>query len=200
LSTTDFGPIVNKIISSNADAFLGGGHYPDGATLARQIYDQNANLKWVTILVAPGDEKFADLKDAAFGITVPSQWETQVTYKPQFGPTASEFARAFQAKFKVEADYHAASGYTGGSILQRAIEQAGSIDSAKVAAALNATDATTFFGHIKFAADDKHHGLQVAHQMVLAQWQRRNGKLGREVIWPAAAKTADIIYPLNQLH
>ena len=30
-STTDFGPIVNKIISSNADAFLGGGHYSDGA-------------------------------------------------------------------------------------------------------------------------------------------------------------------------
>jgi branched-chain amino acid transport system substrate-binding protein len=199
-STTDFGPIVNKIISSNADAFLGGGHYPDGATLARQMYDQNANLKWTTILVAPGDEKFADLKEAAFGISVPSQWETQVAYKPQFGPTAPEFARAFEAKFKVQADYHSASGYTGGAILQRAIEQAGSIDSEKVAAALNATDVTTFFGHIKFATDAKHHGLQVAHQMVLAQWQRRNGKLGREVIWPKAAQTADIIYPLNQLH
>lgn len=41
-STTDFGPIVNKIISSNADAFMGGGHYSDGATLARQMYDQKA--------------------------------------------------------------------------------------------------------------------------------------------------------------
>ena len=39
-STTDFGPIVNKIISSNADAFMGGGHYSDGATLARQMHDQ----------------------------------------------------------------------------------------------------------------------------------------------------------------
>src|SRR5262252_10948502 len=47
-STTDFGPIVNKIISSNAEAFLGGGHYPDGATLARQMHDQKANLKWAT--------------------------------------------------------------------------------------------------------------------------------------------------------
>ena len=34
-STTDFGPIVNKVISSNADAFLGGGHYSDGAMPAR---------------------------------------------------------------------------------------------------------------------------------------------------------------------
>ena len=44
-STTDFGPIVNKIISSNADAFLGGGHYSDGATLARQMYDQKAEYE-----------------------------------------------------------------------------------------------------------------------------------------------------------
>jgi branched-chain amino acid transport system substrate-binding protein len=36
-STTDFGPIVNKVISSNAEALLGGGHYSDGATLARQL-------------------------------------------------------------------------------------------------------------------------------------------------------------------
>ena len=28
-STTDFSPIINKIISSNADIFMGGGHYPD---------------------------------------------------------------------------------------------------------------------------------------------------------------------------
>jgi branched-chain amino acid transport system substrate-binding protein len=28
-STTDFGPIVNKIISSNEDAFMGGGHYSE---------------------------------------------------------------------------------------------------------------------------------------------------------------------------
>ena len=33
-STTDFSPIINKIISAQADALLGGGHYPDGATLA----------------------------------------------------------------------------------------------------------------------------------------------------------------------
>ena len=64
-STTDFGPIVNKIISSNADAFLGGGHYSDGATLARQMYDQKASMKWMSILVAPADDKFGELGAAA---------------------------------------------------------------------------------------------------------------------------------------
>ena len=102
-STTDFGPIVNKIISSNADAFLGGGHYADGATLARQMYDQKANMKLVSILVAPADDKFGELGAAALGVTVPSQWEPQVTYKPQLGRPRAEFAKAFEAKFHAKA-------------------------------------------------------------------------------------------------
>jgi len=195
-STTDFGPVVNKIISSNADAFLGGGHYSDGATLARQMYDQKANMKWVSILVAPGDDKFAELGPAAMGVTVPSQWEVQVAYKPQFGPTTPEFAKAFQDKFNAKADYHSASAYTSGVVLQHAIEQAGSIDPEKVRTALNAIDITTFFGHVKFATDPGHHGLQVAHEMVLAQWQMVNGKPGRQVVWPTAAQSADLMYPI----
>jgi len=170
-STTDFGPIVNKIISSNADAFMGGGHYSDGATLARQMYDQKAGMKWVSILVAPGDDKFAELGAAAMGVTVPSQWEVQVSYKPEFGPTTAQFAKAFQDKYNVKADYHAASGYTSGAILQHAIEQANSIAPDKVAAALNATDVTTFFGHIEFATDPGHHGCRPR-----TKWCWRSGK------------------------
>src|SRR5215472_11540961 len=135
-NTTDFSAIVNKIIGAQADALLGGGHYPDGATLARQLYDQKASLRWATILVAPGNEEFATLGPAALGITVPSQWEPQAIYKPDFGPTGAEFAKAFKAKFNLDADYHSASGYSGGAILQHAIEQAGSIEPEKVAAAL----------------------------------------------------------------
>ncbi len=101
-STTDFGPIVNKIISSNADAFLGGGHYSDGATLARQMYDQKANMKWVSILVAPADDKFGELGPAALGVTVPSQWEAQVSYKPDFGPTTRGICQGIPGKIQCQ--------------------------------------------------------------------------------------------------
>jgi branched-chain amino acid transport system substrate-binding protein len=193
-STTDFSPIINKVISSKADALLGGGHYADGATLARQIYEQNAGLKWVTLLVAPDSPNFASLGDAAVGISVPSQWMPQVTFKPDFGPTPAEFTKLFTEKYKIEPGYHAAGGYGAGLILQHAIEQAGSIDQAKVAAALNAMDVTTLFGRTKFSTDPKEHGLQIAHDMVLGQWQKKDGKIVKEVIWPKAAKTADILY------
>lgn len=194
-STTDFGPIINKLISAKADALLGGGHYPDGSTLARQLHDQKVGLKWVTLLVAPDTPKFAELGDAALGITVPSQWAPQVTYKPDFGPNAQEFNKRFTDKYKIEAGYHAAGGYTAGLLLQHAIEQAGSIDADKVTAALEKTDVTTFFGRDKFMTDAKNHGLQNAHQMVLAQWQMKNGKLEKEIVWPEAAKTAALLYP-----
>jgi branched-chain amino acid transport system substrate-binding protein len=176
---------------------FGGGHYSDGATLARQMYDQKANLKWVSLLVAPADDKFGELGPAALGVTTGSQWETQASYQPQFGPTPAEFIKAYQDKYNAKPDYHAAAGYTQGAILQHAIEQAGSVDPEKVAAALNATDVTTFFGRNKFATDPEHHGLQVAHEMVLAQWQQiPDGKLGRQVVWPDAAKSGDLIYPI----
>jgi branched-chain amino acid transport system substrate-binding protein len=83
-------------------------------------------------------------------------------------------------------------------ILQHAIEKAGSLDPEKVVEALNETDVTTFFGHIKFATDPSHHGLQVAHEMVLAQWQPTNGQLERQVVWPAAARSASLIYPIRE--
>jgi hypothetical protein len=37
----------------------------------------------------------------------------------------------------------------------------------------------------------------MAHPMVLAQWQKVNGKPGRQVVWPDEAKSADLIYPLS---
>jgi branched-chain amino acid transport system substrate-binding protein len=193
-STTDFGPVINKIISSKADALLGGGHYPDGSTLARQLHDQKAGVKWVTLLVAPDTPKFAELGDAAIGISVPSQWAPQVTFKPDFGPTAQEFNTRFNSAYKYQAGYHAAGGYTAGLLLQHAIEQAGSIEQDKVAAVLNKMDVTTLFGRTKFSTDPKEHGLQIAHQMVLRQWQRKDNQLVQEVIWPSAAKTAEALY------
>jgi branched-chain amino acid transport system substrate-binding protein len=196
-ATTDFTAIINKIISSGADAFMGGGHYADGATLARQLHDQKANLKWVSILVAPDSAQFASLGAGANGVSVPSQWEPQVTYKPEFGPTVEQFTKNYHAKYGVDPDYHAAGGYAQGLLLQHAIEQAGSINREKVAAKLNAMDVTTFWGRDKFDTDPGHHGLQAAHDMVLAQWQMKDGKLVKEMVWPTSAATAKVVYPIH---
>ena len=197
--TTDFGPIIDKVIASKATALAGGGHYADGATLARQLYSRKAKLEFLSLFVAPDSPKFTELGDAAYGVTVPSQWEVQSAFKPQLGPSGEEFAQAYTAKNHSAPSYESAGGYAAGLILQHAIEQAGAIDTAKVASALNSTNATTFFGLTKFATGAKEHGLQMGHNMVLAQWQEdKSGKLDKEVVWPAQAQSAQIVFPIWQ--
>ncbi len=197
--TTDFGPIINKIVASGATVLIGGGHYADGTTLARQLYDKKVGLRFISLLVAPDIAKFATLGKAAMGVTVPSQWEHSVGYKPDFGPSPSAFTKAFEAKYANQPGYHAAGGYAAGLVLQHAIEKAGSIKTTAVTKALNAMNAMTFYGRIHFATRASDHGLQIGHDMVLAQWQQgANGKLVSQVVWPAAAQTAPILYPLKK--
>jgi len=197
-NTTDFSAIIDKVIASKSTVLLGGGHYADGSTLAKQLYEHKVQLKMITLLVAPDSDKWTELGDAAVGVIVPSQWEPQSAFKPQYGPSGADFAKAYTAKFNAPPSYESAGGYASGLILQRAIEQAGSTDSAKVAAALNATDITTFYGRSKFATEANQHGLQVGHAMVLAQWQKdKSGKLVKQVVWPLAAKSANLVYPIH---
>ncbi|MGO9438915.1 MAG: amino acid ABC transporter substrate-binding protein [Terriglobales bacterium] len=197
-ATTDFSAIIDKVINSKATVLLGGGHYADGSTLARQLYSHKVPLKMLTLLVAPDSPQWVELGDAAVGVTVPSQWAPQSTFKAQYGPSGAEFAKAYQAKYNTAPSYESAGGYVCGLILQRAIEQAGGIDSAKVAAALNSTDITTFYGRTQFATAASDHGLQVGHSMLLAQWQKdKSGKLVKQVVWPLAGKSANLVYPIH---
>jgi branched-chain amino acid transport system substrate-binding protein len=196
-NTTDFSAILDKVTASKATVLMGGGHYADGSTLARQLYSRKSSLKMVCILVAPDSPKWVELGDAAVGTSVPSQWEPHVKVKPQFGPTVEEFNKAYTDKFKAEPSYESAGGYATGLILQNAIEKAGTLEGEKVAAVLNATDATTLFGKTKFSTDPKEHGLQIGHTMVIAQWHKKGGNLSKEVVWPLAVKSADLVYPIK---
>ncbi|MGA3093608.1 MAG: amino acid ABC transporter substrate-binding protein [Terriglobales bacterium] len=197
-NTNDFSAFIDKVIASKATVLLGGGHYADGSTLARQLYGHKVPLKMLTLLVAPGSPQWVELGDAALGVIVPSQWEPQAEFRAQYGPSGADFAKVYSAKYDVTPGYESAGGYACGLILQRAIEQAGGIDSAKVARALNATHVTTLFGRTQFSTTASEHGLQVGHSMVLAQWQKdKSGKLVKEVVWPLAGKSANLMYPIH---
>jgi len=198
-STTDFSPILNKVVSAGADVLIGGGHFADGSTLARQLHEQNMNLKMISLLVAPDVPKFAQLGSAAYGVSVPSQWESEATFKPQFGPTPEAFTKAYEARFHQHPGYHAAGGYAAGLVLEHAIEEAGSLKTDKVAAALNKMNATIFYGHVKFSNAASDHGLQIGHAMILAQWQKNaQGKLVKQVVWPNDAATAPLMFPIGK--
>ncbi|MCK9376319.1 MAG: amino acid ABC transporter substrate-binding protein [Syntrophobacterales bacterium] len=198
--TTDFAPFINKI-PAGVNAVMGGGHFADTTTLARQLYEKKINTQMIALLVAPPEPKFAELGEACISVIGSSQWEPGVKYSPEaakakkvdwFGPSVDEFVKAYKAKYNESPSYHSAGGYVSGLILQQAIQKAGSMDTAKVKAALDAMNAMAFYGDIKFATDKKDHGLQEGHEMVYIQWQKdKQGKPDKQIVWPQAAATAN---------
>ena len=204
--TTDFAAFINKIQDEAPDAVLGGGHFQDGSTFARQLYEKAATAPFVALLVAPPEPSFAELGDAAQGVIGPSQWEPLAIIDassaervglPFFGPSSQEFLDAYQAAYDEEPSYHAAGGYVAGLLLQKAIEDADSVDSEAVAEALDNLDLLTFFGHIKFDTSEDKHGLQVGHSMMYVQWQQGDSGLAKQIVWPPEAVSAELVYPLG---
>ncbi len=195
-ATTDFSPFIDKI-PPGTDAVMGGGHFSDTTTLAKLVYEKKVNPKLVGLLVAPPEPKFAELGDACICVTGSSQWEPLAKYSPEaakkegvpwFGPTVPEFIEAYKAKYHEDPSYHSAGGYAAGLILQDAILKAGSTETPKVQAALDAEDMYTFFGRTKFDTTPKAHGLQIGHQMIVIQWQKdAQGKPEKVAVYPPAA-------------
>jgi len=199
--TTDFAPFINKI-PQNIDAIMGGGHFADTSTLAKQIYEKGVKPKLVALLVAPPEPKFAELGDACVSIIGASQWEPAAKYSPEVakaaniawvGPTVKDFDTAYRSKYNEDPSYHSAGGYVAGLLIEQAIRQAGSTDTDKVKAELDKMDIATFYGNIKFDNSPANHGLQIGHEMVYIQWMKENGKYTKEIVWPANARTKNVI-------
>ncbi len=100
--TTDFAPFINKF-PPDVDAIMGGGHFADTSTLAKQIYEKGVKPKMVALLVAPPEPKFAELGDACVAIIGASQWEPAAKYSPEaakaknlewVGPSVEEFRQS----------------------------------------------------------------------------------------------------------
>jgi ABC-type branched-subunit amino acid transport system substrate-binding protein len=206
-ATTDFSPFIDKI-PAGTDAVMGGGHFADTTTFARQLYEKKVKAKMIALLVAPPEPKFAELGEACIAVVGSSQWEPVAKYSPEaakaegvewFGPTVPEFVEAYKAKYHEDPSYHSAGGYAAGLILQEAILKAGSTDTDKVKAAIDQEDMYTFYGRIKFDTTPKAHGLQIGHQMIIIQWQKdAQGKPVKVAVWPpAAANKQAILCPVH---
>ena len=153
--TTDFTAFINKILASNPDAIIGGGHFADGETFAKQLYEKKVKVKLISLLVAPSVPEFSEIGDAALYVTGPSQWEPLAKYSKEmadelgiewFGPTVEEFTQEYKEAYGYEPGYHAAGGYVAGLVLQKAIEEAGTLNTTEVKKVLENMDIMTFYG------------------------------------------------------
>jgi branched-chain amino acid transport system substrate-binding protein len=151
----------------------------------------------ISLLVAVTEPSFQSGLAAANNVTGPSQWESAVNYTQAlatsqgftwYGPSSADFTTLYTSQHPgLAPTYH--SGEAAGSllILTKAIETANSLNTTAVRQALATMKAMTFFGG--FQVDST--GLQIAHTMVLVQWQ--DGQL--KVVQPANVAQSSVRYP-----
>jgi ABC-type branched-subunit amino acid transport system substrate-binding protein len=126
-----------------------------------------------------------DKVDAILGPYGSSQWEAELVTLRAGGlipiarqyPGASNFVESYRKEFPgAELSYHSAAGYGSCQVLVEAIRRAGSPEREKVRDVILTMDRNTVFGAFKVDRD----GLQIAHKMVMFQWQ--DGK--KVIVWP----------------
>jgi len=168
----DFSGLLTKLKAANPDVLAAATYFDDAVAIARQMKELDVQPKMTGVTVGGDIPKFQELlKQTAEYIYGSSQWEGTLPY-----PGAKEFHEAFVKEFKHEPSYHAAAGYAGCMIYAEGVKKAGTLDADKVRDALLALKTRTMFGEYQVDKD----GFQVAHKMVLLQWQE--GK--RVVVWP----------------
>jgi branched-chain amino acid transport system substrate-binding protein len=185
--TTDFTAILTRVRATTPEAF-GAATLPfnDAVVVTRQMKELNLNPKVYAVTVGAASPKFYDLlgRTAEF-VYGPSQWEPElVTLRAgglipvaRYYPGAREFAEAHRREFPdADFSYQTATGYAACQVLTEAIRRAGSLDTRAVRDAISKLDFNTVFG--AFKVDEE--GVQVAHKMVLFQWQ--DGK--KVIVWP----------------
>ena len=103
-------------------------------------------IKAAGLVVAAISRFKAELQEQANGFFAPSQWEPQVRYPADCGPSEETFLFHYLKSATVSVDYPAVQGYTAGIIAQRCIEQAGSLNQSALREAASRLRCTTLYG------------------------------------------------------
>jgi len=161
---TDVSSMLTKIKAAVPEVLVGGSYEPDSMLITRQMKDLDVNVKMLAFSVGAANPDFQGslgaVADHVFG---PSMWEPDLKT-----PGNKEFLDAYKKKWSRDPDYHSATGFAGGQIMEAAVKKANSLDREKLREALSTLETTTVLPG-KYKVDDT--GTQMGHIPVTIQWQ-----------------------------
>ncbi len=164
---TDLSSLITKVKAAKPEVLVGGSYQPDSVLLTRQAKELDLNVKMLGFSVGAAMPEFGEGlgKDADF-VFGPSMWEPSLKTKGN-----TEFFDTYKKKWNREPDYHSATGFAGGQILEAAVGKAKSLDREKIREALATLEIETVLPG-KYKVDDT--GTQTAHIPVVIQWQGKD--------------------------
>jgi len=166
-NAADFSSVLTLVKSKQPDVILWGGLLAEVLNGIRQSKSLNVSAKDLTsFTVGPPTADFRKAldKDAeyAFGMT---PWVPTGALKDDYFGDDKAFDEAYIAKFGYEPDYHAASAAADVEVFAKAIAKAGSLDKKAVRDAIAASDFSSLYAHVKFAANGQIDVPQIAVQI-----------------------------------
>jgi branched-chain amino acid transport system substrate-binding protein len=165
IDTKNFDTIVNAMKAKNPDMVVHGAVFEDGVGLVRAMLKANFTPTWLYETTAPSlGKQYAD----AIGPENTEGIMFAISHAPSADtPGNAEFGQAYDEMFGGEPPEDAADAYAAGQVLQKAIEEVGSIDDQlKLADWLRDNSVETILGTLEWNDDGSPNG-----DFLIGQWQ-----------------------------
>jgi branched-chain amino acid transport system substrate-binding protein len=180
--SSDYSSLLTKVKQLGADVVFFNSYLPDAQGLTRQARELGVDAKIFAVAVGAAEPQFGNLGSTADYVFGATQWAATMPWKGNEG-----FVKRYKEKFGRDPDYHSASNYATGEVMEAAVKQVGSLDQAKLAAAISKMELDTVYG--KFKVDP--HGVQIGFKSALLQWQK-----GKQIlVWPPDLAQGKAILP-----
>jgi branched-chain amino acid transport system substrate-binding protein len=190
--TKDFSIMLLKAKATGAEAVYPVGYEGDQMAMARQLREMNIDFPLVYMVYASQAQFLEIGKDADF-IFSQTLMHPKVNWSVTDGLNREQVAARYNKLFPdaaYPADFQTALAYAAGAVLEKIMTTADSLEPAKLKqAAIDLSGKITVMTGPYKILDN---GKQIQMEFVIMQNQAN----GPEVVWPAAVRTAEPIYPV----
>ena len=188
--TTDFGGIAAKIASSKADIVVGGTQYQDAVNLIVALRQMNYQPKLAAFSTAPTNPEFPKaIGDKTAGIVSPTGYTPKATW-----PSNIKFVEYYTKLNGTAPGEDEANAWTTGEVVAAAVKAVKCADPStacqtKLIDYLHGNTVDTVVGPLSWDKDGRPLGAHMIQQFA-------DGNIN--IVLPAAAKQADLVYPKPQ--
>lgn len=188
-NATDVSTILTQVEAEDPDILMASTLFQDSLLITRQAKDLQFAPSLTAFTAGPALPDFVDSLGADAEFVMGSEWWLpSLNYEGEetLGST-QEYAAGIEEMFGYVPGYHTASGSMAGLVLQLALEQAGTTDTAAVRDALLAMEPETFWGPIGWDETGKNVvGTSIPVQILDGQ---------ATSVWPPEGRETEPVYP-----
>src|SRR4051812_7357781 len=146
--SSDFSALLTKVKQTGAEVIFANSYLPDSQGIIRQCRELGVEAKMFAVAVGAAEPEFGNLGSTGEYVFGATQWAASMPW-----PGNAGFSSRYKKKFNRAPDYHSASNYAAGEVLEAAVKQVGSVDQEKLAAAIKKLKLDTVYG--RFEVDDQ---------------------------------------------